>query len=169
MHSAGAHAASLAAATSAELERLDWRLAVGEVATNLRRELADKASREEVYSAVRSEIDRLDQRVSVRFCVCGLNGYLFPRDVVLVVQSTRHPSVRLRSRLRDVRTRTHSVCLSQYVQKAVDGAASAEGISKVDAELTALKHKVAGELIGARYVLRLCVLCLITTLPANAA
>jgi hypothetical protein len=39
----------------------------------------------------------------------------------------------------------------QYVQKAVDGAASAEGISKVDAELTALKHKVAGELIGARY------------------
>jgi hypothetical protein len=43
-------------------------------------------------------------------------------------------------------------CCSQYVQKAVDGAASAEGISKVDAELTALKHKVAGELIGARYL-----------------
>jgi hypothetical protein len=50
-------------------------------------------------------------------------------------------------------------CAPQYVQKAVDGAASAEGISKVDAELTALKHKVAGERIGARYVLRCRVLC----------
>lgn len=46
---------------------------------------------------------------------------------------------------------TYFPCIPQYVQKAVDGAASAEGISKVDAELTALKHKVAGELIGARY------------------
>ena len=38
----------------------------------------------------------------------------------------------------------------QFMQKALDGAASAEGISKVDSELTALKHKVAGELTGAR-------------------
>ena len=40
----------------------------------------------------------------------------------------------------------------QHIQKAVDGAASAEGITKVDNELSALKHQVAGELIGARYV-----------------
>lgn len=48
-----------------------------------------------------------------------------------------------------------SYCL-QHIQKAVDGAASAEGITKVDNELSALKHQVAGELIGARYVVRVC-------------
>lgn len=61
----GAHAASLAAATSSELERLDWRLAIGEVSMNLRREVADKASREEMYSAIRTEMEGLDQRLSV--------------------------------------------------------------------------------------------------------
>jgi hypothetical protein len=32
----------------------------------------------------------------------------------------------------------------------VDGAASAEGITKVDNELAALKHNVASELTGAK-------------------
>ena len=63
----GAHAASLAAATSNELERLDWRLAIGEVSMNLRREVADKASREEMYSAIRTEMESLDQRLSVSY------------------------------------------------------------------------------------------------------
>jgi hypothetical protein len=40
--------------------------------------------------------------------------------------------------------------LSQFIQKGVDAAATADTISKVDNELTALKHKVAGELVGAR-------------------
>jgi len=39
---------------------------------------------------------------------------------------------------------------SQRLQKAVDGAASAEGITKVENEFAALKNKVAGELTGAR-------------------
>ena len=61
----GGGAAVLASATSAELERLDWRLAIGEVSMNLRREVADKASREEMYSAIRTELGILEQQVAV--------------------------------------------------------------------------------------------------------
>ena len=61
----GGGAAGLASATSAELERLDWRLAIGEVSMNLRREVADKASREEMYSAIRTELGILEQQVAV--------------------------------------------------------------------------------------------------------
>ena len=59
------NATHLASATSAELDRLDWRLALGEVSMNLRREVSDKASREELYSAVRTEIGTLEERLSV--------------------------------------------------------------------------------------------------------
>ena len=59
------HASHLASATTAELERLDWRLALGEVSMNLRREVADKASREELYSAVRTEMSTLEQQLAV--------------------------------------------------------------------------------------------------------
>jgi hypothetical protein len=130
-----AQAASLAAATSAELERLDWRLAIGEVSMNLRREVADKASREEMYSAVRAEVERLDQRLSVSPYSPMHTPDLSSVGVMLIICLTTIMLV---------------VHLLQHVQKAVDGAASAEGISRVDGELTALKHKVAGELIGAR-------------------
>jgi len=44
---------------------LDWRLALGEVSMNLRREVADKASREELYSAVRTEMSTLEQQLAV--------------------------------------------------------------------------------------------------------
>jgi hypothetical protein len=61
----GASSGNLAAATTSELEKLDWRLAIGEVSMNLRREVADKASREELYSAVRTEVQTLDERLAV--------------------------------------------------------------------------------------------------------
>lgn len=61
----GGGAVGLASSTSAELERLDWRLAIGEVSMNLRREVADKASREEMYSAIRTELGILEQQVAV--------------------------------------------------------------------------------------------------------
>lgn len=51
---------------SNSVEALDWRLAIGEVAMNIRREVADKASREELYSAIRGEMEILTRKVSVR-------------------------------------------------------------------------------------------------------
>lgn len=51
-----------------ELDRIDWRLAIGEISMNLRRELADKASREEMYSHVRTEMDAAQQKLAVRLC-----------------------------------------------------------------------------------------------------
>ena len=66
---ASVNASHLASATAAELERLDWRLAIGEVSMNLRREVADKASREELYSAVRSEMSRLEEQLAVSVCI----------------------------------------------------------------------------------------------------
>jgi hypothetical protein len=40
---------------------------------------------------------------------------------------------------------------AQAMQKAIDGAASVTQVTSVGNELTALKHKVSGELTGARY------------------
>lgn len=48
-----------------EVDKLDWRIALGEVAMNLRRELADKATREELYSIVRTENDSVENRLAV--------------------------------------------------------------------------------------------------------
>jgi len=48
-----------------DLNTLDWRLALGELGMNLRRELADKASREEVYCVLRQENDALVGRMLV--------------------------------------------------------------------------------------------------------
>ena len=45
------------------LDRIDWRIALGEVSMNLRREISDKANREEVYSLLRNEQDSLLQRI----------------------------------------------------------------------------------------------------------
>lgn len=46
-----------------EVDRLDWRIALGEVSMNLRRELAEKVSREELLSTVREESDLVGARV----------------------------------------------------------------------------------------------------------
>jgi hypothetical protein len=43
----------------------DWRLALGELSLNLRRELSDKTGREEMYSLVRTEAEQLDKKVLV--------------------------------------------------------------------------------------------------------
>jgi hypothetical protein len=91
-NSAGAHANHLASATAGELERLDWRLAIGEVSMNLRREVADKASREELYSAIRTEMQGLEQRMSVSAYCMWDNGYLLrlfdPQKVILLVRES---------------------------------------------------------------------------------
>lgn len=42
--------------------------------------------------------------------------------------------------------------LTQALQQGVDGAALATDLSKLDNQVTTLKHKVAGELTGARYM-----------------
>lgn len=49
--------------TPAEVERLDWRIALGDVSMHLRRELADKVSREELLSLLRDEAALLAQKV----------------------------------------------------------------------------------------------------------
>lgn len=48
-----------------EMEKIDWRLALGEVSMNLRREMADKISREEVLTALQSEYAALEKRMQV--------------------------------------------------------------------------------------------------------
>lgn len=40
-------------------------ITTGEVSANLRRELADKCSREEMYSALRGKIERFEEKVAV--------------------------------------------------------------------------------------------------------
>ena len=52
---------------------------------NLRREVSDKASREELYSAVRTEIGTLEERLSVRDFVF----VVIPSNVVLVSLQTK--------------------------------------------------------------------------------
>ena len=54
---------TLAAAN--DLDKLDWRLALGEVSMNLRREVSDKASREELFSVLRTETEALDRKIGV--------------------------------------------------------------------------------------------------------
>ena len=43
----------------------DWRLALGELSMNLRRELSDKTGREEMYSTLRDETDTIDKKLNV--------------------------------------------------------------------------------------------------------
>ncbi|KAJ1431440.1 hypothetical protein B484DRAFT_395486, partial [Ochromonadaceae sp. CCMP2298] len=79
---AGGGPSGFAAATSAELERLDWRLAIGEVSMALRRELADKCSREELFSEMRAETDRLQEKMAR-----SLDGAARQDAVVAVTES----------------------------------------------------------------------------------
>lgn len=56
---------SHALASMEELAKLDWRLALGELSMNLRRELADKVGREEMFSTIRMEMDTTEKRLHV--------------------------------------------------------------------------------------------------------
>jgi len=42
----------------------DWRMALGDLSLNIRREMSDKCGREEMHSAIGSELGVLDQRIS---------------------------------------------------------------------------------------------------------
>jgi len=42
----------------------DWRIAIGDISMNLRRELADKAGREELYAVMTKQMDAVDAKVS---------------------------------------------------------------------------------------------------------
>lgn len=59
-----------------EMEKLDWRLALGDLGMNLRREMADKISREEVYSALHSESTSAEKRLSVSSTFCFASSRL---------------------------------------------------------------------------------------------
>jgi hypothetical protein len=48
------------------LNNVDWRIALGELGMGLRRELQDKASREEMHSVVNAEFEKLSKRFTVR-------------------------------------------------------------------------------------------------------
>lgn len=63
---------------NAEVEKMDWRIALGEVSMNLRREISDKASREELYSVVRSENDGFQSRITV-----SLFHFILPLHLLL--------------------------------------------------------------------------------------
>lgn len=52
-----------------ELDKLDWRLALGEIAMNLRSEMSLKANREEMLSVVRAENDGHERRLKVCFSI----------------------------------------------------------------------------------------------------
>lgn len=54
-----------AAANKNSLKAAEWRLAVSELAINLRREIADKAGREEMQGTLRAELDLLEGRMLV--------------------------------------------------------------------------------------------------------
>lgn len=51
---------------AASVAATDWKMALGELSMNLRREITDKIGREELYSTVRGEVEILDKRVLVR-------------------------------------------------------------------------------------------------------
>lgn len=52
--------------SSLALVETDWRLAMGDISMNLRREISDKASREEMFGTIRRECDILERRLEVR-------------------------------------------------------------------------------------------------------
>lgn len=53
---------SFAGLINAANDRLDWRMALGEVCMNLRHELSDKCSREELLNMIRFETKTIDER-----------------------------------------------------------------------------------------------------------
>lgn len=49
--------------TATQANQNDWRIAIGDVSMNLRRELADKAGREELYAVMTKQMDTVDAKI----------------------------------------------------------------------------------------------------------
>jgi len=47
------------------LDSLDWRIAIGDVSMNLRKDMSTKASREELFTTIRTELDPIEHRLAI--------------------------------------------------------------------------------------------------------
>jgi hypothetical protein len=85
------------------IDSIDWRIALGEISVNFRRDLADKVNREEMFAFFRNENDILMQQCHV-------------------------------------------------LQRDCEMFAKKDQIGQFEQDLISLKSKIAGELIGARFL-----------------
>jgi len=85
------------------LDSLDWRIAIGDVSMNLRKDMSTKASREELFTTIRTELDPIEHRLSI-------------------------------------------------ILKELDTLSKASEVTRLGNDLSALKHRVSGELTGARFL-----------------
>lgn len=82
----------LVSVPQAELERMDWRLALGDLSLALRRDLSDRATREEVYTAVQAEAAGTERRVRAAeeaVAKCAKADQLVPLENTVTALRTR--------------------------------------------------------------------------------
>ena len=148
----------------------EWRMALGDLSLNLRRELTEKCDREEMHAALGAEVGSLEKRLTVRRSTAKHSSAytdlqrlwrrcVFPPPMCLrSVEGRKHHTLSPCVNIAMFDLDWHClrvVCVwnaAKGLARELSGKAQAEEISQVENALVDLRSKVAGELTGGRCV-----------------